>query len=288
MLYKSKDEGDALNMKIAKVFFVCFLFLTGLTQCGRDITVEKTMKQEIQKESEVTFKLVFTDDIINKEEKKAFLTFDDGPSPNVTLDILDILNKNQIKATFFVIGNRVEAYPYILKELVNHKMSICIHTYDHNYEAIYRTPEAYIRDVKKCEQVLGKYMNKPVSKYIRMPGGSVKEPSKEAMMKRIRKATVDNNYKYVDWNVSTGDSLGKNVPIHIIKKNLVTECKGKKYAVILMHDSAYKDTTIKALPDIIEYLRKEGYTFYSFDELTEEDERILLEEGVINKRMNRK
>lgn len=85
------------------------------------------------------------------EEKKAYLTFDDGPSGNVTPQILDILNREGIKATFFLLGSRVELYPEIVKREYEEGHYIANHGYSHVYTNIYSSPNAVLDEYNRTE-----------------------------------------------------------------------------------------------------------------------------------------
>ncbi|MCM1988851.1 polysaccharide deacetylase family protein [Oceanirhabdus seepicola] len=215
-------------------------------------------------------------------KKKAFLTFDDGPSPEVTLDIIKVLKKNQVKGSFFIIGSRAEEYPHIIEELVNNEMSVCIHSYSHKYEDIYKSVNDYIEDLKKCEEVIKKHVKGDVSRYVRMPGGSFGSIKSKAMLKEIKEAIVDNDFKYIDWNVPSDDTQERYVSQDLIFRNIKKNVKGKNTAIILMHDSKYKKTSAKVLQRVIDYLREEGYEFYCMDDITEEDEMLLIKSRIIN------
>lgn len=219
----------------------------------------------------------------NKKNKKVYLTFDDGPCNN-TLKILDILNKENVKATFFVIGKKVEERPDIIKKLNDDGMFVASHSYSHDYKEIYKNPETYLLDLEKCNEIIEKHLSSKPSEYIRVPGGSAGNTSNKYVMNKIREELISNNYKYIDWNVTAGDAAGRNVPVYKIINTVKKQCKDKDYAVILMHDSYYKKTTVEALPSIIEYLREEGFSFETFYNLSEEDIEILKKERVINKK----
>ena len=198
----------------------------------------------------------------NNVEKVAYLTFDDGPTPSVTSGILDVLWDHKIKATFFVIGNLVEQYPSIALRAHNEGHLISNHTYSHNYKYIYSTPTAFMEDLIKGEQVLNNLLGDEYnSKIIRFPGGSFGEG------KRIfRETVVEKGFDYVDWNVLNGDAEAVYVPVEKQLQRIEETLKGKKQAIILLHDSGSKKTTVEALPLIIEYLQQEGYVFKTLDE----------------------
>jgi peptidoglycan/xylan/chitin deacetylase (PgdA/CDA1 family) len=190
----------------------------------------------------------------NGGKKVAYLTFDDGPSLN-TKKILNILNKNNIKATFFLIGKNAEKHPDLVKDEFYCGEVIGNHTYSHqlNYK---EGTESFINDLNKCDEVLKSILGKSYnSKLIRFPGGSF-----GPKLEPFRASVTSAGYRFIDWNDAIGDANGYNLPVKTLLSNL------KKYTtqntvVILMHDAGAKTTTAEALPQIIEYLKSKGYSF---------------------------
>ena len=85
-------------------------------------------------------------------QKTAYLTFDDGPSPNITTKILDILDEENVKATFFVIGKKVEEHPEIVKDAYYRGHYIANHTYSHQNVLLYQSKESFLQEIKKTEK----------------------------------------------------------------------------------------------------------------------------------------
>lgn len=196
----------------------------------------------------------------NNQEKSAFLTFDDGPNGKITPQVLDILKKYDIKATFFVIGKSVENNKNILLREKEEGHVIGNHTYSHDYKYLYSSTSAFLQDLTKNDvlirSVIGDYNNK----LIRFPGGSF-DKNKAAH----RQAVTEAGYHYVDWNCLNGDAEALNVPVEKLIQNVKQTSQGKNRIVILMHDAAGKETTVQALPQIIEYLKAQGYNFKTLD-----------------------
>jgi peptidoglycan/xylan/chitin deacetylase (PgdA/CDA1 family) len=214
--------------------------------------------------------------------REVFLTFDDGPSPVNTRKILEILKKYDVKATFFVIGKYAEQHPDIVKKLKQEGMCIAPHTYSHDYK-IYRSEDAYFDDYEACSKVIMKLTGRETIPYLRLPGGSAVQVSNKDMLKKIKTKLNNNNIKYVDWNVSSADAAMETVPTSLIKNNVISQCRGKKFVVILMHDSNTKTTTVEALPEVIEYLKSNGYAFKTFDDVTISEERQMNRLQIINR-----
>lgn len=198
-------------------------------------------------------------------KKVAYLTFDDGPSKN-TVEILKILDKYNVKATFFVTGSLAKNNPQLYKTISQKGHAIGNHSYSHEYSEIYQSPDAFIKDFNKLEN----YLNNKVginTKIARLPGGSNNTISNKYggknIMVSISKYLINNNYTYFDWNV---DSTDASVPVQSkdkIVKSVLDESKNKTAVIILMHDSSAKTTTVKALPEIIEGLSKQHFEFRS-------------------------
>ena len=191
------------------------------------------------------------------KEKVAYLTFDDGPTSNVTPVVLDTLKKYNVKATFFVLGKMVEKHPDVLKRTYEEGHFIANHSYSHDYNYLYSTPENFISDIKKSESTIKKVLGEDINvDYIRFPGGGFYESRKA-----YREAAVKNGYYYVDWNCLNGDAEGGKKTHQQLVDSVINTSKGKNEIVILMHDSSSKMTTAESLGQVIEYLKSQGYKF---------------------------
>ncbi len=202
--------------------------------------------------------------IYKSEIKRAFLTFDDGPSKPVTIPILDLLKQENIKATFFVLGGRVELYPDIVKRAYQEGHYIANHGYTHTYSQIYSSPQAVIDEFNKTNQAVQRAIgnNEYNSHLFRFPGG---KPGGRYAQIKTQAATIlkENNIAYVDWNCMTGDAEGKNT-VEAMMQELQSSSQNRNSLVILMHDAGDKQATYEALPHVIQYLRDQGYEFRNF------------------------
>jgi len=194
----------------------------------------------------------------NNGYKVCYLTFDDGPSDN-TLKILDILKKANAKASFFVVGTSKMDY---VKRIHNEGHTVALHANQHDYEKIYKSEAAYFDDLAKLAAKV-KNLTGVDSKIIRFPGGSSNTASKfnKGIMTRLTKQVQEKGYVYVDWNVDSNDATGNNVPKAKILNSIKSGSKGRGDICVLMHDTAAKKTTVEALPEMISYLRAQGYRF---------------------------
>ena len=193
-------------------------------------------------------------------ERVIYLTFDDGPS-STTPKVLEILRREGVKATFFVTAQSQSSLKYI-RDAYREGHAIAAHTYSHS-PSIYKSPETYFADLDKIQSVIKEYTG-TTTKIIRFPGGSsntmyYRASGDPLMMIRLTQAVRDRGYQYVDWNVSSEDATGANVPVETIIRS---SCKRKDSDIcLLMHDTSSKKTTIQALPQIIQFYKNLGYRF---------------------------
>ena len=202
----------------------------------------------------------------HKEEKKVFLTFDDGPTSNITPQILDILKRYNVKATFFVLGKQVERNPDLIKREFNEGHSIESHTYSHSYKTVYQSKDSFFDEFNRTEAALQRTLNRSDFKtlVVRMPGGSV-GGQYSAIKKEIGVELTNKGIASLDWNVLTKDAEGASQYDEIIN-NIVTGTGNKHCAVVLMHDADTKQITADTLPKVIEYYRDNGFKFETIED----------------------
>ena len=217
--------------------------------------------------------------------KEVFLTFDDGPSAN-TPKILKILNESNIKATFFVVGKNVDANPDAVRAEYKDGMTILNHSYTHEY-SMYKSIESTRSDFDKCNVSIKNAIGIEPLSFIRFPGGSDNQVSTSKMMASIRNETVATGIEYIDWNTNSGDADKPLVQVGTIEHNLLNQLGNTKFAVTLMHDASGKATTVEALPAIIDYLKKQGYVFRTFADLTPTEEKEMINRKIINRGANK-
>lgn len=195
-----------------------------------------------------------------------WLTFDDGPSASLTPKVLDILKKENVKATFFVI-NYSASNEHLIKRIVAEGHTIGIHGYSHEYSKIYKSKETFMSNIYTLQDKIYKSTGVK-SMYIRFPGGSSNTVSRKyckGIMTELTKEVLSKGFKYFDWNISSGDAGGaKNAKA--VYKNVTKSLSKKRGNLVLCHDIHQK--TLEALPDIIKYAKKEGYTFAKIDDNT--------------------
>lgn len=207
----------------------------------------------------------------SKEDQKiAYLTFDDGPSTN-TLDILDILDQYHVKATFFVKGNEEPYAKQCYKEMISRGHEIALHSYTHDYSIVYRSTESFFQDLNRLETMLEKEYGVK-SRIVRIPGGSNNHLRHQVTTKPIINGILqqlsEKGYIYFDWNIDSTDGISPSISEQQIITSVKRGLKDQKHVNILLHDINSMKNTVKALPDIIENLKREGYTFDTIDETT--------------------
>lgn len=197
-------------------------------------------------------------------EHVIYLSFDDGPS-DITNQVLDILKQNDIKASFFVIGNEAEKHPDILKRIVDEGHTLGVHTYCHQYDVIYASVESYLEDFYKTYDFIYKTTGvKP--EIFRFPGGSVNNANKDTRDQIIAEMRR-RGFTFYDWNVYAEDAVGGLASTDKIVSSITNNLIKNGESITLIHDSEVKTTLPAALQPIIDYGKANGYTF---DKLTKE------------------
>ena len=201
--------------------------------------------------------------IYNSEEKIAYLTFDDGPSKTVTPLILDLLKQENIKATFFVLGARVDLNPSIVKREYEEGHFIANHGYSHIYANIYATTSAVLDEYNKTGAAIKNALGLDYDGHIfRFPGGST--GGKYHNLKNEAKVLLEQNgICHIDWNALNSDAAGAKTKEALLE-SVKTTVGEKNTVVILMHDAGDKILTYEVLPEVIAYLKEKGYIFKNF------------------------
>ena len=201
------------------------------------------------------------------EGKKVYITFDDGPSV-YTGEILDILKKYNAKATFFVCGTgeESEGLKQYYKRIVDEGHTIGMHSYSHVYSDLYYSAESFEYDLDKIRNLI--YNETGVATpFYRFPGGSGNTVSTQDMSVFIP-ILYAGGIEYYDWNVYPGDaSAGQHTAEEIVSNTLKGVDKVDT-AVIVLHDTGAKKSTVDALPEILEGLRERDCNILPFDEDT--------------------
>jgi peptidoglycan/xylan/chitin deacetylase (PgdA/CDA1 family) len=196
-----------------------------------------------------------------RADKVVALTFDDGPSPEWTPQVLDELKKAQVKATFFMLGNHVERYPEIARRVLAEGHEIGNHTYDHHV-LIYYKMEELEKEIKDAEKAI-KTVTGQNTRYFR--------PPKAWLSSREKKKIEEMGYKIVLWSLNSKDWVtyhDKQITSYILKRIQPGD-------IILFHDSGgvftaeggNRTQTIKTIPRLVKKLEEKGYRFVTISEL---------------------
>lgn len=188
--------------------------------------------------------------------KVVYLTFDDGPDPENTPEILNILKQHNIKATFFVVGNLVEKYPDILRQIYQAEHAIGNHSYNHVYRELYQSTNSFVSQLRHTDEIIKKVIGvRP--RISRAPGGSAGSFTKEYWEALNRLGYVE-----IGWNICSGDA--SRAKSSQIIKNILAQMENQylwSHAIVLMHDGRGHTETVKALPDIIKYFQEREFEF---------------------------
>jgi peptidoglycan/xylan/chitin deacetylase (PgdA/CDA1 family) len=179
---------------------------------------------------------------MDRSSPTLYLTFDDGPIPNLTEWVLDTLKDYNIKATFFCVGDNVGKHKNIFERIINEGHTIGNHTFNH-IKGFKTTTKDYLENTEKCE-VLTK------SRIFRPPYGQMKKPQYKALLEK--------GYKIVMWDVISYDY--ENIKPEVCLNNVIKNVKNG--SIILFHDNIKAEEKIKyALPKTIEHFLKLNYKF---------------------------
>ena len=199
------------------------------------------------------------------EEKRVYLTFDDGPSDDAEA-ILDILKEKNVQATFFMVIDD-KSRQSVIRRMAAEGHTLGIHSASHVYSEIYADLDSFKQDVQTVHDLLYDMTGQDVKLY-RFPGGS---------SNRVSDVPVDDciayleeaGYTYFDWNASNGDSSGSGYTAEQLEDNVLRYVHNNSGAtVVLMHDFKNCPATAESLPHLIDTLREEGYVLLPIDEST--------------------
>lgn len=224
---------------------------------GNEASIDRTVTVEAVKQTATT----------SSGNKVVYLTFDDGPGAH-TQQLLDILDKYNIKVTFFVT-NVNSGYENMIAKEAAAGHTVAIHSASHDYKKIYSSVDAYFADLNEMSDIIyAQTGQRP--KLIRFPGGSSNTVSLKycsGIMTTLTKAVTDQGYKYFDWNVSSGDA-GGTTSTEEVYQNVVNGMKSHNVSVVLQHD--IKGFSVNAVERIIQWGLANGYTFLPLTTSTED------------------
>lgn len=204
-----------------------------------------------------------------------YLTFDDGPNRYSTPRVLNILKKQNVTATFFELKPAAADFD-LTQRVLKEGHSLALHGYQHKYDVIYRSEKIYKNNLDQLRDLFFQKFGIWCT-VTRFPGGSSNKVSRynRGIMTKLTKTIHDWGYHYFDWNVSSGDA-GDVHTAEAVYKNVTKQLKKGQSNVVLMHDFNKNDKTINALEKIIQYGKKNGYTFLPITASTAEIKHTVL------------
>lgn len=191
---------------------------------------------------------------LGESKKIVYLTFDDGPSTRVTPKILDVLDEEKVKATFFIVGKNAVKRKDILRRAHKAGHVLAVHSYSHIYREIYKSPASLIADIDACNKIISEITGTPATLY-RFPGGSFN------LSAELKAAVKTRGLNYVDWNASIMDADLYCADADDLYRAASATSIGKNRVILLAHDGTDKLSTVTALPKIIAYFKENGYDF---------------------------
>ena len=180
---------------------------------------------------------------INSSKKEVFITFDDGPTPEFTQWILNLLNSLDIKSTFFCVGEKAKKHPNIISEILQKGHSIGNHTFSHK-NGWFLTLDSYIKEIEKCSNFVNN------TKLFRPPYGKI-------YPWQIKK--IIQNYKIIMWDILSFD-FKKNQTSEKFQNNILDNIE--RGSIIVFHDNKLSEKILKEnLEDVLRKIRKKGFSF---------------------------
>ncbi len=215
--------------------------------------------------------------------KTVYLTFDDGPNSHFTGKVLEILDEEQVKASFMVVGTNALQNSELIKQMVDKGHAVVNHTYSHNYKYIYSSPANFMEDLEKNRRFLISLTGKD-SMIFRAPGGPAR------LKKPYWDMLIEKGYKSISWNITGGDTDPAGVTPEQVFNNIASGLdkveKAHLTPIVLLHDGSQlssleaepgsskyryiqsRNSVVTALPEIIHLFKEKGYTFVQVDENT--------------------
>ncbi|MEH1909381.1 MAG: polysaccharide deacetylase family protein [Nostoc sp.] len=194
---------------------------------------------------------------LKANEKVIALSFDDGPGPKNTAQILEILKKNQIKATFFMVGEMVKYFPQVAKQVAADGHVIGNHTWHHWYRQMDLATAA--SEIDRTAEIIYKTTGEKTTLF-RPPGGFLNNG--------LAEYAKNKKYAVMMWSEESGDAERRSPQVPMLVKNVLKYAKPG--AIVLLHDGGgNRSKSVKALPEMIAGLKAQGYRFVTIPQLLE-------------------
>ena len=177
------------------------------------------------------------------KNKEIWLTFDDGPDPEITPWILSVLKEEEIKATFFLVGQQIEEFPELVGAIINDGHLIANHSYSHRNGWL-TSKEKYLKDIETCQELM------PNNKLFRPPYGKIT---------KAQIALLKDKYKIILWDVLSWD-FQQNTSPKRVQENILKNTKSGSIIVMHNNQKSYKNMQ-PILEETIQILKKKGFRF---------------------------
>ena len=175
-------------------------------------------------------------------ENNIWLTFDDGPTPEVTTYILQVLKHEKIKATFFLVGGQIEKFPNLVNDILSDGHLIANHSYSHKNGWL-TSKKKYLKDIESCQELM------PQNKLFRPPYGKITTAQISLLKEK---------YKIILWDVLSWDFSKKTTP-KSVKKNVLKNTRNG--SIIVFHNNQKSFRNLRVLKETIQELKKQGFRF---------------------------
>lgn len=198
----------------------------------------------------------------NARDKVVYLTFDDGPS-SLTPQLLEVLKKYNVKATFFLTNQPEQKNDiHYIKDIYEAGCVCAVHSASHDYKKIYVSVDAFLADFNEMYGIIQKQTNGHCAPFFRFPGGSNNPQMTLSVRKGIIKEMIRRGFFCYDWDIDSKDAMGAGASA--IFDNVTNGIRNGGN-IPLMHNSAVKKATLSEVGNIIQYGVQNGYTFKSLD-----------------------
>lgn len=263
---------------------LAILLVSNIVKCAKKPAsdtpvVTTTVPQETAEPKDSTFDPTIPDpkegandwlDVIKNsgQTKHVYLTFDEGPAENVTPEILDVLRRYNVKATFFMTGEDIEEYPYLCTRAMEEGHLVLPLSMSGDPDTLYADKTTFIDEVEKTYKLIvenSPSTKKPIKLY-RFLGGGYENTSFGIEKQEYKDELAKKGYYYCDWNTTIGDSNSSRTSEQLL--NFFTSSMPQlNNLVIEMHNTSRNTATAEMLDDLIELLLDDGYTFSRLDEI---------------------
>ncbi|CAI8852058.1 MULTISPECIES: peptidoglycan-N-acetylglucosamine deacetylase [Bacillus] len=259
-------NGIRMTTLVKRALLICvgvlFLYeaMYGPTHIARASTGDETKSVQLVSEIQTALAPKEAPKQYNGQVRKvAYLTFDDGPG-KYTAELLEMLKKEDAKATFFLIGANVKAFPDLVKQELAEGHYVGMHSMTHNYKKLY-TEGHYVDEMKEDQGLIAGIIGKsPI--LTRPPYGSM-----PGLNEALRNKVAEGGFKVWDWTIDSLDWRYNKMPVDAASAQIVQNVLAgatNPIEVVLMHD--IHPQSVKAVPGIIKGLKEKGYELESYQE----------------------